>query len=84
MDPQISPAEATEWIKLFQLGGNAGIMVLAIFAIKIGTAFLAALRGVIDTQQKNHAEVIAGQEQIKRAIVAINPGTENVFRTKQG
>lgn len=76
--------EVTEWLKLFQLGGNAGIIVLAIIAVRVAGAFLSALKEIVVTLIKNHAEVLAGQEQIKRAIVAIHPKAEEIFRSKAG
>lgn len=77
-------AEVAEWLKLFQLGGNAGIVVLAIIAVRVAGAFLKALHAITDTLNKNHAETLAGQEQIKRAIVSIKPATEEVFRSRAG
>lgn len=76
--------EVAEWLKLFQLGGNAGIVVLAIIAVRVAGAFLKALRDIVDTANKNHAETLAGQEQIKRAIVSIKPSTEEIFRSRAG
>lgn len=67
------------WIELLKGGGNAAIIVLAILGVRVATAFLAALKGVVDTMTKNHAETIAGQEQIKRAIVARDPGSAKFF-----
>lgn len=80
----MSETEVTEWLKLFQLGGNAGIIVLAIIAVRVARWFLDALKAIVDTQQKNHAETLAGQEEIKRAIVAIKPQTEELFRARGG
>lgn len=77
-------AEVAEWVKLFQVGGNAGIVVLAIIAVRVAGAFLKALNGIVDTLNKNHAETVAGQEQIKRAIVSIKPSTEQIFRERAG
>lgn len=67
------------WIELLKGGGNAAIIVLAILGVKVAGAFLTALRGIVETLTKNHAEVIAGQEQIKRAIVARDPTTAKLF-----
>lgn len=78
----MSDAEVTEWLKLFQVGGNAGIIVLAVIAVRVAAAFLKALTGIVDTMNANHAKVIQGQEDIKRAIVSIRPQTEEIFRQR--
>lgn len=80
----MSETEVAEWVKLLQVGGNAGIIVLTIIAVRVAQAFLKAMRDLVVTQQENHAETIAGQEQIKRAIVSIRPQTEEIFRSKTG
>lgn len=80
----MNETEVAEWIKLFQVGGNAGIIGLFIIAVRVAGAFLKALRDIVETQNKNHAEVIASQEDIKRAIVAIRPQTEEIFRQRAG
>lgn len=74
----------TSWLELLKGGGNAAIIVLAIIAVKVATAFLGALRDVVATMLKNHAEVMSGQEKIKRAIVARDPTLAKVFDTVEG
>lgn len=76
----MSENEVAEWLKLLQGGGSAGIIVLAILAMKVANRFLAALDKIVTTQAEHHADVIAGQESIKRAIVAGNPRAEKIFR----
>lgn len=75
-------AEVAQWLKLFQLGGNAGIIVLAIIAVRVAKLFLDALRAIVTTAEENHKETIAGQEEIKRGIVALKPETAELFRSR--
>lgn len=76
----MSETEIAEWLKLLAGGGNAAIIVLAMLAIKVANAFLAGLRALRDDGAKQHAELIAGQEEIKRAIVAGNPRAQEIFQ----
>lgn len=76
----MSETEVGEWLKLLQGGGSAGIIVLALLAIKVANRFLGALEKIVTTQNTQHAAVLAGQESIKRAIVASNPRAEAIFR----
>lgn len=78
----MNETEVAEWVKLLQVGGNAGIIVLTIIASKVAAAFLSALRGIRDDAAKHHAEVLAGQEDIKRSLVALNPASEQMFRKR--
>ena len=80
----MSDAEIAEWVKLLNAGGNAGIIVLCFIAVKVASAFLSALKSIVTTMQENHAAEIAGQEDIKRAIVALDPKTAALFRKVGG
>lgn len=71
--------EVNGWLELLKGGGNAALIVLAIIAVRVATAFLGALKGIVDTMNKNHAETVANQEAIKRAIVARDPASERFF-----
>lgn len=71
--------EVNGWLELLKGGGNAAIIVLAIVAVRVAQAFLKALNGITDTMQKNHAETVANQEAIKRAIVARDPRANDYF-----
>ena len=71
--------DVTNWLELLKGGGNAAIVVLAVIAVKVANRFLDALRDITTTMEKNHAEVIASQESIKRAAVASNPATAKIF-----
>lgn len=76
----MSESEVGEWLKLLQGGGNAAIIGLVLIAIRVAGKFLAALEKIANQSAEQHAEVIAGQEQIKRAIVAGNKAAEEIFR----
>lgn len=65
----MTDSEALEWLKLLQAGGNAGIIVLVLIAIKVANAFLAELR-----------KLNRGQEAIRLAIVARDPKAAETFR----
>lgn len=78
----MSGAEVTEWLKLFQVAGNAGIVVLTIIAVNVARAFLKALRDIVDTMQANQIKTVAALEDIKRAMVAINPRAETIFQQR--
>jgi sensor histidine kinase regulating citrate/malate metabolism len=67
------------WLELLKGGGNAAVIVLAILGVKVAQAFLSALKGIVETMTKNHAEQLASQEQIKRAIVARDPASAKFF-----
>lgn len=67
------------WIELLKGGGNAALITLAVIAVKVANAFLAALKEITTTLTKNHAEIVAGQEQIKRAIVAFDARSAKTF-----
>jgi hypothetical protein len=71
--------DASNWIELLKGGGNAALITLAIIAVKVANRFLAALDAITKTMTENHADVIASQEQIKRAIVSINPRAARHF-----
>lgn len=75
----MTDTEVTEWLKLLQGGGNAGIIVLTIIAVKVARAFLAALRDIKDEQTKTRVQLTAGQEDIKRALVARDPQLAAMF-----
>lgn len=79
MSPEISG-----WLELLKGGGNAAVIVLAIIAVKVAQAFLKALTGITETMQRNHAETVANQEQIKRAIVARDPYAARAFESPKG
>lgn len=76
--------EMVSWLELLKGGGNAAVIVLAIIAIRVAQAFLKALTGITETMQKNHAETVANQEAIKRAIVSRDPPAERYFATGKG
>lgn len=76
--------EVTGWLEVLKGGGNAAIIVLAIIAVRVATAFLKALTGITETMNKNHAETVANQEAIKRAIVSRDPQTERYFAVGKG
>ncbi len=71
--------EVNGWLELLKGGGNVAIIVLAIVAVRVAQAFLKALNGITETMLKNHAETVANQEAIKRAIVARDPATSRFF-----
>jgi len=71
--------DPTNWLELLKGGGNVAIIALAVIAVNVAKAFLAALKDIVETMTKNHSETIAGQEQIKRAIVARDPGAAKFF-----
>lgn len=79
----MSETEAAEWLKLLQGGANAGIICLVLIALKVAKAFLDALRDIRTELAALRAEVIAGQEDIKRGIVAIKPSTEPLFAERR-
>lgn len=76
--------EVNGWLELLKGGGNAAIIVLAIVAVRVAQAFLKALNGITETMNKNHAESVANQEAIKRAIVSRDPATERFFASGKG
>lgn len=76
--------EVAGWLEVLKGGGNAAIIVLAIIAVKVAQSFLKALTGITDTMNKNHAESVANQEAIKRAIVSRDPATERYFAGGKG
>lgn len=76
----MTETEAAEWFKLLQAGGNAGIIVLAMIAIKVANKFLDRMDRLIEENQQTREQLKAGQEQIKLAIVAGNPKLEERFR----
>lgn len=78
----MSDAEIGQWVKLLQVGGNAGIIVLTIIAVKVAQAFLAELRGIKDEQTKTRVALTAGQEDIKRALVARDPQLAPMFERR--
>ncbi len=67
------------WLELLKGGGNVAIIALAVIAVNVAKAFLGALKDIVETLQKNHAETLAGQEQIKRAIVSRDPASAKFF-----
>ncbi len=71
--------DPSTWIELLKGGGNAAVIVLAIIAVKVASAFLGALKGIVEKMDANHSETIAGQEQIKRAIVSRDPPSAKFF-----
>lgn len=76
--------EVNGWLELLKGGGNAAIIVLAIVAVRVAQAFLKALNGITETMNKNHAESVANQEAIKRAIVSRDPSAERIFGVGKG
>lgn len=76
--------EVAGWLEVLKGGGNAAVIVLAIIAVKVAAAFLKALNGITETMLKNHAETVANQEEIKRAIVSRDPATERFFASGKG
>lgn len=76
--------EVAGWLEVLKGGGNAAVIVLAIIAVKVAAAFLKALNSITETMLKNHAETVANQEEIKRAIVSRDPATERFFASGKG
>jgi hypothetical protein len=76
--------EVSGWLEVLKGGGNAAIIVLAIIAVRVAQVFLKALGGIVETMNKNHAESVANQEAIKRAIVSRDPGAERFFASGKG
>ncbi len=76
--------EFAGWLELLKGGGNAAVIVLAIVAVRVAQAFLKALNGITETMQRNHAESVANQEAIKRAIVSRDPSAERIFGVGKG
>jgi hypothetical protein len=70
-------------LKLLQGGGNAAIIGLVLIAIRVANRFLTALEKIATQHAEDHAEVVATQEAIKRAIVAGNPKAERVFTDEE-
>lgn len=79
----MSDIEVGEWLKLLQGGGNAAVIGLVFIAFRVATRFLNALDKITTTLAEQHAGVIAGQEAIKRAIVAGNPKAEAIFSDEE-
>lgn len=80
----MSETEVGEWVKLFQVGGNAGIIVLTIIAVKVANAFLAKLDKVAQEQVATRTEIRGDLEDIKRAMVANNPAVAPMFDRRAG
>lgn len=78
----MSETEVTEWLKLLQGGANAGIIVLTIIAVNVARWFLKAMTAIVDTMNANHVKTTAQMEDIKRAMVAINPKADEIFRQR--